>query len=372
MTHPNHLPLATIEQKQNRLAKVRVEMKGRELPAFYVVNLDNVRYLTGFTGSTGTVLITESEAAFLTDSRYTTQASVECDGFSVESFGAFAFKEMAKWLADREIARLGFEAAHTTVRQLSAMHEAMGEGVALIETDDVVESIRLVKDEGEIERIRTACRLTDTAFRFILPSLKPETTEREIMLGLENFIRRQKHCEPSFETIIVSGPRSAMPHGKASDRALQEGDLVTLDFGVQYGGYCADITRTICIGEPTKEQKTIHSIVAEAQKRAIESVREGAISKEVDAAARDYINESGHKEHFGHSVGHSLGLNVHDGPGASPQGENLFKAGMIITIEPGIYIPDWGGVRIEDDVLVTSDGCEVLTLSDRGITPNAD
>ena len=238
-----------------------------------------------------------------------------------------------------------------------------GIGTVAVPTSRVVESLRAVKDEGERDAIRKAAAIADRAFERILEELRPGRTEREIALRLEFMMREMGADGASFDIIVASGPRSALPHGVASDRVLEKGDLVTLDFGASYRGYCSDITRTVVLGEPNDAQRRIYETVREAQQAAVDAIRPGMTGKEADRVARDRIKASGYEKYFGHGTGHGLGMEVHEAPRLSPRGEEILEPGMVVTVEPGIYLPEFGGVRIEDDVIVTEDGREVLTQS---------
>jgi Xaa-Pro aminopeptidase len=221
----------------------------------------------------------------------------------------------------------------------------------------------MVKDSEEIACIEAACAAADRAFEYILPFLKPGAIERDVMLELEWYLRKDEGTEIAFDTIVASGPRSALPHGRASLRAMQKGDFVTLDFGARLNQYCSDITRTIVLGEPTDEQRKVYQTVLDALHKGIEAIRPHIAGKDVDAVAREFIREAGYGDYFGHGLGHSLGRNVHDGPSLSPSSEVTLSPGMVTTVEPGIYIPGWGGVRIEQDVLVTESTPRILTHS---------
>ena len=227
----------------------------------------------------------------------------------------------------------------------------------------MIEKLRMIKTDDEIRTIRRAAEIADEAFSHILTFIKPGVTELEVSNELEFFMRRLGASESSFDTIVASGKRSALPHGVATGKTIENGDMVTLDFGALYDGYVSDITRTVAVGEPTEELKKIYHIVLEAQMRACSALKPGMTGKEADAVARDYIKDHGYGEAFGHSTGHGIGLEVHEGPGLSFRSDTVLKPGMVVTVEPGIYVPGLGGVRIEDDVLITEDGCELLTSS---------
>jgi len=338
-------------------------MAEKNLGAMYVTQLDNVGWISGFTGSNGYVLITPTGAFFATDSRYTLQAATECQGFKIVNLGANAADDLIQMIVQSGAKQVGFEASHLTFRSHEATRAKLPAEIELVSTDRLIDDLRLVKDDGEITLIKTSCRLADRAFEHILPFIHPGATERDIMLELEWYMRKQGGAEIAFDSIVVSGPRTALPHGKATSRVLENGDLVTLDFGSRLERYCSDITRTVVLGTPTERQKLIYNTVLEAQTKAIAAIKPGANGKDIDAIARNHITAAGFGDYFGHGLGHSIGRVVHDGPGFSSRSDIVLAPGMVMTVEPGIYIPGWGGVRIEHDVLVTETGNSVLTHS---------
>lgn len=345
----------------HRLHAARAVFAAQGLNVLLVTQRDNIGWLSGFTGSNAFILLTPERALFATDSRYTTQAERECPGFELVKLATSAPDEIIGLLTGLSAARIGFEAGHLTFQQHETYAEKMPPGTAFLPTVRLIEDLRMVKDAEEIARIEAACALTDRAWEHILPFLKPGAVERDIMLELEGFLRGEGGAEIAFDTIVASGPRSALPHGRAADRILQKGDFVTLDFGANLNQYCSDITRTVVLGTPTDEQRKVYRTVLEALHLAIAAMKPGVSGKAVDALAREHIAKAGYGDYFGHGLGHSLGRAVHDGPGLSPRSDVTLAAGMVITVEPGIYIPNWGGCRIEHDVLVTDDGTRVLT-----------
>lgn len=346
----------------SHLARLRAAMAAAQLPALLVTDPINVGYLSGFTGSTAALLITPENALMVTDSRYTVQAQQECPGFQIRQ------TEMTQGLMDRvalEVkalggAALGVEGDSVTVNQFQAMTKAM-DGIELRPTADVVEILRRVKDKGEIDLTRAACGIVDRAFEFILTLVRPGISERVLATELEYFMKKAGSEKEAFDTIVASGARSALPHGRASDKLLEAGDFITFDFGARVGGYHSDITRTIVLGTATDRQREVYQIVLEAQQAALAALRPGMTGKEADQVARDRIAARGCGEQFGHGLGHSLGRHVHDGGGLSQRIDMMLEAGMVLTVEPGVYIEDWGGVRIEDDVVLRDTGAEILT-----------
>jgi len=336
-----------------------------EIDALLLTDSINIGYVTGFTGSTAQAVITPDEALFITDARYTLRARAECAGFEVieTPAGSGGYGEALEGVltARPTLRRLGFEAGHVTVSQWETFR-ALAPAVEWVGTKDVVETPRLVKDAGEIAAIRRAIMVAESAWEAVRPLLRPGTREQDLARELEFAMRRAGASGAAFDTIVASGLSGAHPHHQAGPRPLALGDFVTVDWGAAVDGYHSDITRTVALGSVTEKQREVYSIVLEAQKRAIAAIRPGKTGKEIDGVARDFIAERGYGGAFGHSLGHSLGRDVHDGPGLSVRSDQLVLApGMVMTVEPGIYLEDWGGLRIEEDILVIEDGCEILT-----------
>lgn len=347
--------------EKQRLERLRKQMEQRDLPALIITNAVNRRYISGFTGTAGTVLITEDEAIFYTDFRYTEQATQEVPHMKVVEHGADVLNEIAQLLTAKNIKRLAFEPQHTSFEQYEKYREKFS-SVTLIPEGQMLEQMRAVKDDQEIAIMKEAAQLADRAFIHILDRIKPGVTEREIALWLEYFMRENGADGTSFTTIVASGERSALPHGVASEKRLASGDFVTFDFGAYYNGYCSDITRTIVLGKGSSKQKQLYDIVLEAQMHAVENIRPGMTGREADALARGIIEKHGYGDRFGHGTGHGVGMEIHESPRLSPRDETILQPGMVVTVEPGIYIPGFGGVRIEDEVLITEDGATRLTL----------
>ncbi|MGI4791199.1 MAG: M24 family metallopeptidase [Janthinobacterium lividum] len=335
------------------------------IDALLLTDIGNLSYLTGFTGSTAQVVITPDEALFITDSRYTLRAKSECVGFEIVETpaGSGGYGEALKNVlsARPALRRLGFEAGQVTVSQFDAFHALVPE-MEWIATANLVETLRLVKDADEISLIKAAIVVAETAMETVKPLLTPGTREQDFAMELEFAMRRLGASGAAFDTIVASGPNGAHPHHHAGPHPLAEGDFVTIDWGATVDGYNSDITRTYVIREVTPKQREIYAIVLEAQQRAIAAIQPGRTGQEIDAVARDFIASHGYGEAFGHSLGHSLGRSVHDGPGFSVRSDKLIlKPGMVLTVEPGIYLENWGGLRIEEDILVTEQACEILT-----------
>ncbi|MEF2964469.1 Xaa-Pro peptidase family protein [Paenibacillus sp. M1] len=345
-----------------RVAGLREAMKLQQLEAVWITGDVNRRYLTGFTGSSGYVLITQNKAILLTDFRYMTQAAEQAAGFEIVEHGPSVTESLKSLLAAEGITSLGFEEENVVFSTYRAYERDL-QPCRLVPVSGLVEGLRMFKDEGELALMKEAADLADRTFLHMLDILKPGVSEWDMALELETFMRKNGASGPSFETIIASGERSAMPHGVASSRILQQGDFVTMDFGALLNGYCSDITRTVFIGEPTAKHREIYDIVLEAQMHTLEFMKPGMTGREGDALARDIISRYGYGDRFGHSTGHGLGMEVHEAPRVSKQSDTVLQPGMVVTVEPGIYIPGFGGVRIEDDVVVTETGVRRLTES---------
>jgi len=348
---------------QKRLDAVRRALEQKKLDAHLVTAVHNVRYVTGFTGSTGAAIITANRAILLVDSRYTLQAREECPWFEVREFSGDVTSAAASVLNELGLARIGFEEAAVTYAQYRNLRRLLAAGKRLVRGQAIIDRLRLIKDADEISRIRECVQISDRCFSDLLSWIRPEMEEREVAIELDFCMRRSGADKPAFDTIVAAGPNAAYPHHRTSDAKLCAGQLVKLDFGAEIRLYPSDITRTVVLGRATAEQKEVYQIVLDAQLKAIEAIRPGIAGRDVDAVARDYIAQKGYGDKFGHGLGHSLGPGVHDGPGLSKTSNVVLEPGMVMTVEPGIYIEGWGGVRIEDDVLVTSSGCEVLNKS---------
>ena len=350
-----------------RLDGIRQSLTAHDpaVDALLLTDIGNIGYLSGFTGSTAQVIITPDEALFITDARYTLRAQAECAGFGIVETpqGSGGYGEALKNVLEARpsVKRLGFEAGHVTVSQWETFRALISD-LEWVATKDIVETLRLVKDDSEIALIKDAIMVAETAMRTVRPLLTPGTTEQDFALELEFAMRRLGASGAAFDTIVASGPSGAHPHHHAGPRPMAAGDFVTIDWGAAVSGYNSDITRTYALAEVTDKQREIYEIVLEAQQQAIAAIRPGKTGQEIDAVARDYIASHGYGAAFGHSLGHSLGRSVHDGPGFSVRSDTLvLKPGMVMTVEPGIYLEGWGGLRLEEDVLVTEDGCEILT-----------
>ncbi len=358
----------------HRIDRLRARLRVLELPAALITSTVNVGYLTGFTGSRAVLVVTEDDLRFITDTRYTVQAGRECATVIVGSEprrlrivvqGTTYEEQIVAAVRELGLSLLSVEGDVMPVSQFEPLGDALKE-VTLKPVADLVGPQRLVKDEGEIALIREACALVDRAFDYLLTLVRPGVRERDVALELEYWLRRQGAEKEAFPSIVASGPNSALPHARASDRQLQSGDLVTFDFGVRWRGYHSDLTRTVVLGRATERQRSVYAAVLASLEAGVVAIRPGVVGRAVDSAARAAIRDAGFEEGmFGYGVGHSLGRAVHDGSIMNSQAEWQLGEGMVFTVEPGIYLEGWGGVRIEDDVLVTATGAEVLTHAPR-------
>lgn len=347
---------------QTRLDNLQRKIRERDLDAMLITNAVNRTYITGFSGTAGYGIVTQEKAFLLTDFRYTHQACEQAPCFEVIQFEGDGLESINDVLKENGVRTLGFESMDLSCSRYEKLRNKI-EVEEFFPVTDLVEELRKIKDIMEVEKMREAARIADSAFSYILQFIKPGVKENEVALELEYFMKKNGARALSFDTIVASGERSCLPHGQASDKEIEMGDLVVLDFGCVYEGYCSDMTRTIGIGNLNEEQKKIYKIVLEAQIKGINVLGPGKTGREVDQAARNIINRYGYAQNFGHGLGHGVGCEVHEAPRLSPNGEEILKPGMVVTIEPGIYINGFGGVRIEDMVVITPDGIENLTSS---------
>jgi Xaa-Pro aminopeptidase len=348
-----------------RLAKLREQLSENEVDAILVSTPENRRYLSGFAGSAGYLLVSSDDAVLATDFRYIEQAGNQAPDFRVVRISSSVgwFTELT---SENGLRRVGFESRDMTVSAHSAFQKAIDElepslRPELVPTPTVVEKLRAVKDEGEIKLIGRAVELADQALDEVAPGIAPGMTERAIAWELEKAMRERGADEISFDIIVGSGPNGALPHHRAGDRVIEDGDPIVIDMGATYEGYCSDLSRTVFVGEPDDKFRRVYDTVLRAQLLAEEKVTEGMTGGEVDGLARDVIVEAGHGEEFGHSLGHGVGLAVHEAPTVGPRGEEPITEGMVFTVEPGIYISGWGGVRIEDMVVLENGRARVLS-----------
>ena len=344
----------------SRVEKFEAALAQTECDAVLVTNLKNIYYLTGFSGTEATVFISKTRRIFLTDSRYTLIAKGVVKGFDIiETRDALG--EIAKIIGDDKLEKIGFDdqVSYAYFKMLKSVFAAY----ELIPMSSFIENLRMIKDEGEIATIRKACQISDQAFLDVLDFIKPgETTELAVMNFLDARMRKLGASGASFDFIIASGYRSAMPHGVASEKVIQTGETLTMDFGCYYNHYVSDMTRTIHVGHVTDEEREIYDIVLRANKALIDQAKAGVSRIDFDRIPRQIINDAGYGTYFTHGIGHGIGLDIHEIPYFGKSSEPI-ETGMVLTDEPGIYLDGKYGVRIEDDLVITETGCEVLTLS---------
>ena len=359
-----------MSMEKNRIDRVRKLLIDREIDTLLVLVDANRRYLSGFTPddmqieeSSGALLITADRLILATDGRYDIQARQEAPLFEVVVYREGLAKELPGLMQALKTVRLGFESTHVSFSQYRKFKEALTKAkskVELVPTEDFAEQLRLVKTQDEIDRTGAAVMLAEQVFLQVIITMSPGMTEKEVAWAMEKGMREAGAEQLAFPVIIASGPNSALPHAVPGDRAIKSGEPVLFDWGARLNGYCSDISRTIVLGQPDETFLKVHQTVLEAQQRAIEAIKAGANTKSIDALARKHIEDQGFQGKFNHSLGHGTGLVVHEGPRLGPVKDSILQSGMIVTVEPGIYLPGWGGVRIENQVVVESNGSRVL------------
>ena len=358
----------------DRLKRVQEEISTRPFDTLMVLIGENRRYISGYAAddgqfdeTAGILLISENKALLLTDSRYDLQATQEAPQFDVIRYEKGLYKEMPYFLESMQTRVLGFESVRLSYSQFLKMDKALKEAgmeIELVPVEELVENFRLQKDEQEIALIKKALNLSESVFIDFLPAIKPGVTEKSLAWLLEAKLKEAGAEGLSFPTIVASGPNSAKPHAEPTDRPLETGEPIMFDFGIRLEGYCSDMTRMVILGEPDATYQTIYNAVLTAQQNATETIKAGANSKLVDAVAREHIDLQGYKGKFGHGLGHGVGLAIHEAPRLSPLSETTLQAGTVVTVEPGIYLSDWGGIRLENMVVVREQGAEVLNDTD--------
>jgi len=342
-----------LEQIRSRLAEISCD-------AFISTYRTHRRYLTKFTGSAGLVWIGHDSKTLVVDFRYAEQAEEQSPDWEIILQKTTAEDTLAELIGRHKARRIAFESEYVTVDQLAKWQEKF-EGVEFVPTKNWVAELRKVKTADEIEKIAAAAQITVQALNALIPSIKPGIAEIELALEFEYTMRKLGAEAAAFDPIVGSGPRGALPHAIPWERRVQVGDFIVIDMGCVYQGYCSDLTRTLVVGKPDAKQLEIYNTVLKAQLAALEALRPGLTGKEVDTIAREIIKEAGYDRNFGHSLGHGVGLEIHEEPRLSQYNEEPLAPGVVVTVEPGIYLPGWGGVRIEDLVVVTDEGCDILT-----------
>jgi Xaa-Pro aminopeptidase len=350
---------------KGRLKRLQSALADGSLDALLVTSGPNVRYLCGFTGSAAALVVMEAGNWFFTDGRYTEQAREEVQGAKITISKKTALTAAGEWLATRarksKLKTLGIEAEDLRVAERARLAKILGSGLRVKDAPPLVERLRIIKDEDEIECLQAAVNLGASLFDHALRALRPGVKETEVAAEMEYAARKSGADGMSFETIIAAGKRSALPHGRASAAAIPESGFVVCDFGVILSGYCSDMTRTVYVGCPSSREKDMYEAVREAQQAAVDAVRPGMSVGEVDRAARNVLKKKGLARYFTHSTGHGVGLEIHEAPRVAAGQDEILQPGMVITVEPGVYVTGEGGVRIEDMVVVTERGREVLT-----------
>ncbi len=348
----------------NRLLKLRQKLAEKEIDGILISQPENRYYLSGFDGSSGYLLVTPQNIVLATDFRYVEQAKAQAPACRLFQITGNTADWLPRLLTELNLSRLGFEAGHVTLswhRELSEVLNKAGSRLELVPLEGVVESLRTVKETDEIELITRAAEISDLAMQHIVDRIYAGMTEKEIAWEIEKFMRENGSQSLPFEVIVASGPNAALPHAKPSARRVNSGEPVLIDIGARFSGYSSDLTRTICVGEPDATFKKIYDIVLGAQLAAMAIIKEGMKGDEADSLARTVIEEAGYKEAFGHSLGHGVGLATHEQPHLGPKSADILTSDMVFTIEPGIYLPGWGGVRIEDLVVMENNAVRVLS-----------
>ena len=350
------------KQIERRIRELRSILSQKGMDAALITKRENYIYMSNFTGTFANLLITHDKAILVTDFRYTEQAKEQAQLYDVVQYQGNLNVTLNDLLTSNNVKVLGFEDDYLTFKAYDDLSKKLNVD-KLVPLEGAIELLRLIKDSAEIELIKEAVRVADEAFSHVLKFIKPGVTESEIAAEIEYYLKKNGARGPSFDTIVASGWRASLPHGVASDKVVELGDAVTMDFGAIYNEYCSDMTRTVFVGQPKEELKKIYNIVLEAQKAGISGAVSGLTGREIDKIARDIISDAGYGENFGHSLGHGVGIEIHEDPRLSQQGTVKMRNGMVVTIEPGIYVSGLGGVRIEDMIVINDGKPMVLTSS---------
>lgn len=343
-----------------RLKKFQSSLASLSLESFIHTSDANIQYLTGFPASESLLISFPTKSVYLTDSRYTQEAKNGLKGIIVEQYDHNIYKSLFGILTNNKVKNAGFDDRHVSLNRYQQMQKAVGESINLVCVNDVVENMRVVKEKKEIDQIRQCLSLNLAAYKYLKTVVRPGLTERDILLKLENYVRSRR-AGFSFDPIIASGPNSAFPHAHVTDRKICNNEPVLVDMGIEINGYKSDLTRMFFLGKMPALYKRVYEAVYQAQNLAIAKIRAGVKAADVDSTARNYLESLGLAKYFGHSLGHGVGLDIHEAPRLSAQSGVILQKGMVITVEPGVYLPGQFGIRLEEMVLVTKSGCEVLS-----------
>tara|TARA_Y100000817_G_C16841858_1_gene538383 strand:- start:837 stop:1904 length:1068 start_codon:yes stop_codon:yes gene_type:complete len=350
---------------KNRINSLRKALTKTDIDTAFISSKDNIRYYSGFTGTLAFLLITESKSIIITDSRYIVRAQEECPDYEI-----YQLKSGDNWIENStnqiKSKVIGFEGNIVSFNMINQLKERSNNNLIWKDFSEQISKERVIKSESEVEKIEEAISISDRAFNTVSKKIKDGMTEKEIAWEIEKEMRILGADSISFDTIVASGINGAKPHHSPTDKNISNGEAITIDMGAKCNGYCSDLTRTIFIGEPNDEFKKIYNIVLRSQLISIETAKGGMTGEEIDKISRDIISDEGFGENFGHSLGHGVGLEIHENPGVGPNSKNEILSGMVYTIEPGIYIDGWGGIRIEDMVLMTDNGNRLLSHAEKG------
>jgi len=350
---------------KNRINSLRKALSKTDIDTAFISSKDNIRYYSGFTGTLAFLLITESKSIIITDSRYIVRAQEECPDYEI-----YQLKSGDNWIENStnqiKSKVIGFEGNFVSFNMINQLKERSNNNLIWKDFSEQISKERVIKSQSEVEKIEEAISISDGAFNTVSKKIKEGMTEKEIAWEIEKEMRILGAESISFDTIVASGINGAKPHHSPTNKNISNGEAITIDMGAKCNGYCSDLTRTIFIGEPDDKFKKIYSIVLRSQLISIEAAKEGMTGEEIDKISRDIISDEGFGENFGHSLGHGVGLEIHENPGVGPKSKNEILSGMVYTIEPGIYIDGWGGIRIEDMVLMTDNGNRLLSHAEKG------
>ncbi len=347
---------------KHRINNLHMSMNEKNIDGMVIMKPENRMYMSGFTGSSGIVIVSAKENVLLTDFRYIEQAAIEAENFKIVQHGPSVMDSIKETVFDMGITRLGFENDFMTYQTFESAKQRLT-GTSLIATNSIIENLRMIKNEDEIQSLLKAADIADKTFEHIVQYIKAGVTEIEVAIEIDYHMRKIGSMRNSFPTIVASAERGSLPHAQPSSRKIANGDFITMDFGAVIDGYCSDLTRTVILGKSSEEQKRVYNIVLESQKIALDSISAGMPGCDIDLKVRKYMGKFDLDKYFGHGLGHGVGLYIHENPRLSQTSTDILAPGHAVTVEPGIYIPDWGGVRIEDLVIIMDDHVINLTKS---------